>query len=458
MKKVLLISINRCIYPYPVYPLGVSHVAAALISKGFSVRLCDMGIHNDQLETVIREFEPDIVGLSMRNVDDIRIDNTVWFIPELQNISKRVRGCSKAPVIVGGSAYSLFPEILLDMTGADYGIVSEGEVSFVHLLQLLSKNRQPTADELTAIPGLVYKIDSVVKQNPARPIDPKEIPPAFRDGALESFYRENSGVINVQTQRGCPCKCCYCTYPLIEGSIPRYRPAEKVVDEILESKARGNNYFFFVDSVFNTSKEHVLSICQELIRRDANISWSCFLKPSNLSEYMVELMAQSGLRHIEFGSDSFSDSVLREYGKDFSFEDIYNASEWARKFHINYAHFLITGGPGETEDTLNEAFDNSLRLKKTVIFPFTGMRLYPRTKLYNRAIDEGVTDPENDCLAPVFYVSPLISRVRINELLRRFHELKQNWILDDVPPEAVEIMSKLRKKGIHGPLWEFLVR
>lgn len=458
LKKVLLISINRCIYPYPVYPLGVSHIAAALTNSGFTVKLCDLGIHDDRVERMVSEFQPDIVGLSMRNVDDIRIDNTVWFIPELQKISQRIRSCSNAPIIVGGSAYSLFPEQLLELTDADYGIVSEGEVSFVKLLNLMSEKKTPSAEELMSIPGLVYRTDSGIRQNDISPTDPSTIPAAYRDSELESFYREKSGVINVQTQRGCPCRCCYCTYPLIEGRKPRYRPAESVVNEMEEGYARGNRYFFIVDSVFNTNAKHVESVCNEILRRGLKVSWSCFLKPSNLTESMVELMAKSGLSHIEFGSDSFSDSVLREYDKDFTFEDIYNASEWAYKYNVNYAHFLITGGPGENEATLKEAFENSSRLKRTVIFPFTGMRLYPGTKLYNRAIDEGIIGNNADCFRPVFYVSPLITKERINEILRSFHDASPNWIIDDAPPELVEVMNKLRKKGINGPLWEFLVR
>jgi radical SAM superfamily enzyme YgiQ (UPF0313 family) len=417
-----------------------------------------MGIENDQLESILSEFQPDFVGLSMRNIDDIRIDNTSYFIPELNDVIKRVRSCTKVPVILGGSAFSLFPAQLLELTRADYGIISEGEESIVKLLALLSRSSQPSELQLSSLHGLVYHAGDSIKCNAVKSMDPDAISNAFRDSAIEPYYRENSGVINIQTQRGCPCKCCYCTYPLIEGSSSRYRSAEQVVGEIIELKKLGNNYFFFVDSVFNTSSKHVISICEELIRREVSITWSCFLKPSNLSEEMMVLMARAGLKHIEFGSDSFCDSVLHEYNKDFTFEEIYNASEWARIHNVHYAHFLITGGPGETEKTLQESFENSKRLRKTVIFPFTGMRLFPGTALFNRAVKEKIIESSANCLEPLFYISPMISKEKITEILQSFHRMMPNWMIEDASPVLVDIMSKLRKKGISGPLWEFLAR
>ncbi len=457
MKKVLLVSINKCVYPYPVYPLGISHLGAALSQSNYDVVFFDLGVSDQQLEATISDYKPDFVCLSMRNIDDIRIDNPVYFIPELEKTTLRVRAVCKAPVIIGGSAFSLFPGDLYKLTGADYGIVSEGEVSLVMLLDTLSQVSF-SHNDLTAIPGLVFRNSSGIQLNPCKNIDPDRIPDALREPAFESYYSESSGVINIQSQRGCPCRCCYCTYPVIEGRVPRYRPVKNVVDELLESKKRGHTYFFMVDSVFNTSKDHVYAFCEELISRNAQIKWSCFLKPSNLDESMVAILAKAGLTHIEFGTDSFSDSVLDSYCKDFTFNDIYNASEWARIHNINYAHFLICGGPGETEVTLNESFVNSQRLKKTIVFPFVGMRLYPNTTLYKRALDENIITPDTNLLEPFFYIAPSITKEKINTQLRSFHEQMPNWMVDDAPPEIVAIMKKLRLKGIQGPLWEFLVR
>jgi radical SAM superfamily enzyme YgiQ (UPF0313 family) len=172
----------------------------------------------------------------------------------------------------------------------------------------------------------------------------------------------------------------------------------------------------------------------------------------------MKLMARAGLKHIEFGSDSFCDSVLNAYGKRFGFEDIYRSSELARKTLVHYAHFLIMGGPCETEATVRASFDNSLKLRKTVHFPFVGMRIYPQTDLFDRAVAEGVIQAGEELLRPRFYISPEISRTRIFALLKSWSAVRRNWIVDELSPSLAGVVQGLRKKGITGPLWEFLAR
>jgi len=456
---VFLISINKCKYPYQVYPIGLSFVANSLMNNGFDVKLFDVGFQEDLLEVQIREFSPDFIGLSMRNIDDLRIVNTTYFIPELNIIINRIRSMTLVPIILGGSAFSLFPDRLMELSNADYGVRSEGEIAIVQILKLLSKTNNPQENQLRKINGLVYRAGDSIKMNPVCHLNPDEIPFPYREQSIESHYLSSTGIVNIQTQRGCPCSCCYCTYPLIEGSKVRFRSAEQVVEEMISAKIKnGNSYFFIVDSVFNTSCEHVNAICEEMIRREVNTRWGCFLKPVNLTRELMNLMSRAGLKHIEFGSDSFCDTVLNEYSKDFSFEDIYNSSEMARSNQIYHAHFLITGGPGETEFTLKKSFENSKKLKKTVIFTFTGMRIFPGTSLYERAMNEHLISETTDFLKPFFYISPFISKEQISILLNDFHKQMPNWIIEDLPCEIVEVMNGLRKRGVCGPLWEYLIR
>jgi radical SAM superfamily enzyme YgiQ (UPF0313 family) len=213
-----------------------------------------------------------------------------------------------------------------------------------------------------------------------------------------------------------------------------------------------------VDSVFNTKRDHVASVCEEIIRRDLGMEWCCFLRPAGLDSELMDLMARAGLKHVEFGSDSFCDTTLETYGKHFTFEDIYQASEFARERRIRYAHFLIAGGPGETEATLEEGFRNSQRLRKTVIFPFVGMRLYPETPLYRIAMREGMVAPEESLLEPFFYVAPTLGEARTQEILASFARRAGNWFVGELPPDLARIARQLRSKGVEGPLWEFLVR
>ncbi|MBD3239967.1 MAG: radical SAM protein, partial [Chitinivibrionales bacterium] len=363
--RVLLINVNQCDTPYPVYPLGLSHVAAALTQAGHDVRLFDMGIEGHRLAQVVDSFAPSLVGVSLRNIDDVDIEKQRFFVPDLVEVVRRVKQLVDVPVVVGGSAFSLFPEQLLEMSGADFGVRGEGERAARALVDALE-----SGSTVESIPGLVYHRNGTVVSNAADETRALEASPALRPHGLVEHYLSRSSMLNVQSQRGCAYHCCYCTYPLIEGQRFRYRDPRAVVDEIEQATQLGATYFFMVDSVFNTSREHVLGLCDELIRRDLRVGWCCFLRPAGLDEELMGAMARAGLRHIEYGSDSFCDSVLQAYGKGFAFDDILRSSELARAHKVRYAHFLIAGGPSETEQTLHEGFRNSQRLRRTVIFPY----------------------------------------------------------------------------------------
>jgi radical SAM superfamily enzyme YgiQ (UPF0313 family) len=435
----------------------MAYVAAALERCGCEVILSDCNYDYDQIEQIVLQQNPSCIGISIRNIDDVRIENNTFFIPELESLVKRLKVVTDVPLVLGGSAYSLFPERLLELTGANYGITGEGELSFTLLVQCMGTGKAELTT-LETIPALVYRKGTTVVKNPAHPLEPDKIVKPLRSKNMLEYYIKASSVVNIQTQRGCPYNCCYCTYPLIEGCMIRQRNPIDVVDEIEQLVSIGAQYLFIVDSVFNLSNDHITSICEEMLKRNITIQWSCFLRPQGLTSELIHLMKKAGLSHIEFGSDSLCDSVLHAYGKNFTFDDIYQSSEYAREHRVNYAHFLIAGGPGETEATLNEGFENSKRLRKTVFFPFIGMRIFPGTSLFDRALEEHVIDEHRDFLDPIFYISPSLDLSRIRRIHEGFRSQMPNWVIDDVSPEVRSVMDGLRKMGIRGPLWEFLAR
>ncbi len=451
--KILLINVNTCVSPYPVYPLGMSHVASYLVKQGFDVVLGDMSVEPD-LEAVVSREKPDLIGLSLRNIDDVQIENPKFFAKILTDITARMRKVSSAKIMIGGSGYSLFPQRLLADSGADFGVAAEGESAVAALASALQNGK-----DFSSIPGLVFRtVDGNVVANPGRNMPASEITVPLRPESLAKYYISKSTMLNVQTQRGCSFNCCYCTYPLIEGVAFRKRSGAEVAEDFASAKAAGAKYVFVVDSVFNTDIPHVRDICEELIRREIGIEWSCFLRPQGLDVDLMSLMKRAGLRHVEFGTDALSDTTLAAYGKGFTFEDVYLSSEAARLAGVHFAHFLITGGPSETESTIIEGFENSKRIKKTVFFPFIGMRLYPGTPLYKTAIAEGSVPKGTDFLQPYFYVTPHVSTERMAELLRGFNKISPRWVVGDLPPEMVKVMDGLKNAGVLGPMWEFLAR
>lgn len=450
--RVLLLSTNRCVTPDPVFPLGLAHLNAALRRAGHETRWLDGQTNGQSLEEALRGFQPDFVGISLRNIDDVLIRKRETYFNDLAALCQAVRRMRPCPVILGGSGFSIFPEQLLKLSGADFGVQGEGESSLAALLAALEQGA-----DYTSIPGLVWRRGAEVVANPSRaaaPTDPLEA--ADLPAELARHYLAASGMLNVQTQRGCAHTCCYCTYPIIEGRAPRRRPPAVVVEELARLEARGARYVFVVDSIFNSSARHVVETCEAIRRRRLQVRWGCFLRPEGLTPELMSVMARAGLAHVEFGSDSLCDAVLAEYGKQFSFEDVCRSNELARQEGIDCCHFLICGGPGETLDTLETSFRNAGRLAGAIILAVVGMRVYPGTRLHARAVREGSLAADADLLTPHYYLAPGLEAAQVFSKLEGFARRAPNWIVGDPAPGYAQLVARLRQRGVLGPLWSYL--
>jgi len=180
------------------------------------------------------------------------------------------------------------------------------------------------------------------------------------------------------------------------------------------------------------------------------------MRPSGLTPELLRLMARAGLAHIEFGADSFCDSVLAAYQKGLTFDEILRANDLARREQVDCCHFLICGGPGETPATLEETFANSRRLSGAVILALVGMRIYPGTVLHERARREGRVNGATELLEPRYYLAPGLDEAVLFEQLQRFARVAPNWIVGDPPPRYLEMARRLRERGVVGPLWSYV--
>jgi radical SAM superfamily enzyme YgiQ (UPF0313 family) len=450
--RVLLISANRCTMPDPVFPLGLAYLNAALRRAGHQTAWLDRLVNTNRLAETLERFRPDFVGISLRNIDDVLIRQREVFYDELVALKTTIRQHTSVPIILGGSGFSIFPERLLEFSGAGFGIVGEGETGLVKLIEALNDG-----GDFAGIPGLVFRKGGKICVNPPAPA-PMDLELTEADVPVElvKHYLAASRTLNLQTQRGCHFLCCYCTYPLIEGRNHRRRPPELVASNLERLQRHGAKFVFIVDSVFNSTPRHVMETCEAILRRGVKLSWGCFLRPQGLTAELMDLMARAGLTHVEFGTDSFSDTTLVAYQKYFTFEDVLISSELARQRNVEYCHFLISGGPGETEATLEESFKNSLRLKNTVIMAVVGMRIYPGTPLFKLAVAEGRTSSDADLLAPVYYLAPGLTEEMVFSRLQDFACRSPGWIVGDPVPGYLELIQRLRQRGVIGPLWSYL--
>ena len=451
--RILLANLNGYDQPYPVYPLGLAYLDGALREAGYETRIWDAHVSQETLESCVGSFAPAYVALSLRNVDNVQYHNPRSFVQDAVECCRSVRAATKVPLVLGGSAFSVFPKDLFELTGVDFGIQGEGETTLLKLIEAL-RTGQPLED----INGLYRRgPKGETRWLPTHPNDVVFTSEPHHEPALLKAYIAQGSLPGVQTQRGCPLRCTYCTYPLIEGKRSRYRNGEDVAEEMRRLASLGVRYTFIVDSVFNTRPDHVAEICEALIRAKTDVQWECFLRPRNATRELLALMQRAGLRHVEFGSDSFSDPVLKSYAKSFTYDEIRQASEHAHALGLHYSHFIIFGGPGETPETFEETLARALSLPGAYYFATIGMRIYPDTPLWRLLNPEKNGETAADYLQqPRFYLAPGFTVNGIYERLDAVRREHPNWIVGDPPPAFTATVEKLRRRGVRGPAWEYI--
>jgi radical SAM superfamily enzyme YgiQ (UPF0313 family) len=333
----------------------------------------------------------------------------------------------------------------MNQLSPDFGVYGEGEKALKQIIEKLRNNQ-----DVFSIEGLVYQKEEKIIINE-------------RSGHINSlnlrinkntigYYWDESGMLNIQTKRGCPYHCIYCSYPVIEGTKVRTLDQNEIIDTLKDLNENHKiSYVFFTDSVFNLSKEYNQQLAEKIIEADLNMKWGAYFSPHNLDLETLKLYSKAGLKHIEFGTESLSDKTLKNYGKHFTVEDVVEVSKNCQEAGIYFAHFLILAGFGETNETLNETFENSKRINNSVFFPFIGMRIYPGTKLQKLAIEEGVISESDNLIKPQYYIA---KNVNLDTLKEKALKTGKNWVFPDEDlPEVIKIMRKKKRKG---PLWHLI--
>jgi radical SAM superfamily enzyme YgiQ (UPF0313 family) len=222
------------------------------------------------------------------------------------------------------------------------------------------------------------------------------------DGLFPSFQRYR--LLGIQTARGCPHNCIYCTYPLLEGRRVRKRPPERIADEIeylaKRHKIRG---FFIVDSTFNADEQHMISVLESIISKELDVRFMCYLEPKFSSPSLFQLLAKAGCVGVDFGTDSGTDTMLQSMRKGFSVDDVISASRACREAGINFTHSLIFGGPGENSTTIKATAKVMDEVGPNAVIAMTGIRIYPGTEIERIARKEGALSSRSSLLEPAFY-------------------------------------------------------
>lgn len=406
--RVLLIQSYTGLDEAPIYPLGLSYLISHLESH--QTELIDLNLSPEPLseaEKMIRQFEPDVIGISMRNIKVARPGEHVSCVtPHIEAIKRVKNAAPTTPLVCGGTAFSLYAQWFMDhVAEIDLGVFGEGETAFPELLSNLDSPQE--------VPSVFFR-DRNGKTNftgYGEFPDFGKMPTPDRNIVRVGDYLGDPTSIGVQTKRGCIMKCIHCSDLYLLGKQVRLRDPAHVACEV-ESlvEEHGVADIMFNDQIFNYPLSHAENICRELIERSIKVRWSAWCDPKYVTKEFLELAKKAGCNHLGVTLEAVADNVLEALKKNFRQSDIIKCTRLLKESRLPVTYNFMINGPGETVFSLVKLVSFILRAKLTLgkrlklhkLF-IDIMRIYPHTELRQFAIKEGIISSDDDLIEPVFY-------------------------------------------------------
>ena len=437
--NVLIIAANRNRHPAPVIPYGACMVAEATAAAGHQVQFLDLMFNSDPRAALAAALQktPEVIGLSVRNLDNNDMQAPVEFVTALTEVTRTVQQFSTAPLILGGPAVGVMPESLLRRTQAACAVLGDGETVFPALLRALSHG-----GGFEGVPRLAwldqghYHTSAAVHGDLSHHLCTPDYP---RWLDLKA-YRANLTSVPLQSKRGCPFSCIYCTYGLGEGREYRLLPPAEVAEAVERLAAMGCRDLEFVDNVFNAPYDHALAVCDYLARSRPPVRLQTLeLNPAFVDDRLLSAMEQAGFVGVGVTAESAADPALAGLKKGFTADQVERAAAAIRRSPLPCFWIFMLGGPGETPATAMESLRFAQRTLRPgdVAYFNVGIRIYPGTELEAIARRQGILNGSGEAmLEPVFYFSP---------------ELDYAWTLGQVRRAAADQLNLLHAASLSHP-------
>ncbi len=468
MRESFLLINTNIAWP-PVSPVGLEYVGEALLEAEVPVQVLDLAFETDWKAASARELrdnEPLVVGLSVRNTDDSSFVTRKSFLPWIIEVVTEVRRLTRAFILLGGVGFSIMPEAILRLTQADAGVVGDGEGVVPALAQCLMNGA-----DISHLPNMVYWHEANIISNPRVDVDLHHLPVPRRRLLENKRYEQLGAMVGIETKRGCPQQCIFCADPVAKGSSIRLRPPLKVLQEFQNLLAQGVSWFHLCDSEFNLPLVHAKEVCNSIIQAclGDKLRWYCYCSPTPFDRELARLMKRAGCAGINFGVDSLCDEQLSRLGRSHSTGDIHRLVHLLEEEGLNYMFDLLIGGPGETEETVIATIDKVKELNVPLAGIAAGIRVYPETPL-GKAIANGSTKgglhprARHAFHEPVFYLSPYLGS-DVSALINELVAGDQRFLVLSSPAEEGsynyaddEILGQQIKEGARGAYWHIISR
>lgn len=361
--------------PFRFPPLGIGYIASFLKQEGFTVKILDCTFKDQRgILAEVQNSSPSIIGIySMYSMER-----------ESVHLARKVKGIADL-LVVGGPLPTVDSASFLN--DFDLVVIGEAENTMLDLVRSFFDNRDPRA-----VPGIVFKDGSAINHTGNREFirDLDSIPfPArelFENPLYKKYYQTHFGysMTSMISSRGCPFKCDFCSRPVFGESF-RSRSPQNIVDEMQSISDLGYDTVWFADDCFTISKNRVVGICDEIMRRGLNLKWQCLSRVDTLDLETASRMKKAGCQRIYFGIESGDETTLQFMRKDIDLRTARTAVHNARSAQIETGAFFIIGYPGENDQTILNTirFGASLPLDYlsfTLPYPILGTGLYEKVK------------------------------------------------------------------------------
>jgi hypothetical protein len=400
-------------------PIGLAYVAGHLDQNRHNLKVLDLMFSDDYLadvEDTVKEFQPEMVGISIRNLGNHSYIDPQWALPTSKEVIDKVRSLSSAKIVVGGPAFNFLPKECFSYMGPDLGIAGDGGETFAELADLLDSD-----NPYEHLSGLVYRENGEVVFNGVRARSGFAKPPRFEDLDMDKYTKAGFG-IGVLTKLG------DFSYPRPDsnGEVKELdwrviRPIDDVLSEVKEMEEKyGLRKVFFIDNGFNIPLNHAKALCHAFLEADLKLNWNTCMAPFSCDAEVVSLMKQAGCSLVIMGAlrgDLHDGETLGE-----KLEPLYEVCAMCEEGDLHYTIAQSFGEVGETEQTVADKLAFLRSIKPAMANLRIGSPVLPGSTLVATAIKEGLIADESELIRPTIYVE----------------EAVRDWIVDYMKEEVAK--------------------
>lgn len=427
--KVLLIATNQAgrymdrmaVRPLPV---GLAYVAAHINAASHPLQVLDLMFSDDALGDVtaaVQRFQPEVIGLSLRNLDNQSYLNPIWHLPSVRALIGQLRSLSPATIVCGGPAFSILPEACFSYLSPDLGIAGDAAESFAHLVECLAEGAAGTD-----LPGVVYRHGDHIMVNPEQFTTDFHVSPRLDLLDIRRYDKAGFGI-------GVVNKLAQYYYPTADstgqstGEDWRMRPVEEIIEEVRRLRHDfGIQKVFFIDSGFNVPLPRAKELCQALISANLGIRWNSYMRAGEGDAELIELMQRSGCSLALLAGIDGASAESVDLGE--RLDRVRQFTTLCRAGGLPFTSALTFGNPGETRATVDQKLAFLRQTAPAFATLRVGTRVLPHTQLAKTALEEGLITAEAELLQPIFYLTAGV-RDWLVEYLRTAAAPQPRWHL-----------------------------